>query len=349
MSPLFFLLLAGLAGTTTAGPATPPSPAPSPTKPIRVSATAFHHPVEIEVRDLTAEAARPAIQAALAEIDEIERLTDPDGSPLGAGATGIAALNAAAGKGPQTMDARLIPALNRALDFCSWSEQAYGPLGRDLNRLWGLRSPVAASPAQKPELLDKAVVAASCDGLRIDAQRGLVNLAAGSAVDLWGFAEGLAVDRAVEILRRQGIRNGYVHVGGVHRGFGPGSDGHGWSVAPPLFPGTAIPLTRLFLNDKALAVVSLSDPAVKIGEESFSPWISHRTGQPVQGTVATLAFTDLALDAQGLAVTLTITGPTEGQLRLGSLSPSPAMLWLQGSGSGEPLQITYHWGDVPKR
>jgi thiamine biosynthesis lipoprotein len=302
--------------------------------------------VEIEVRDLPAETARQAIQAALAEIAEIERLTDPNGEAIG---TGLGALNAAAGKGPQAMDARLLPALGRALDFCSWSEQAYGPLGRDINRLWGVRSPAATSPAQKPDLLDKAVAAAACDRLRIDPDRGLVNLAEGSGVDLWGFAEGLAVDRAVEVLRRQGVRNGYVHAGGIHRGFGPGMDGHGWSVSPPLFPGTAIPLTKLFLLDKALAVVAASDPPVKIGGETFSPWISHRTGQPVQGTVATLAFTDLALDAQGLAVTLTITGPTEGQLRLGSLTPSPAMLWLQGSGAGEPLQITYHWGDVPKR
>jgi thiamine biosynthesis lipoprotein ApbE len=159
----------------------------------------------------------------------------------------------------------------------------------------------------------------------------------------------LAVDRAVEILRQQGVRNGYVRIGGIHRGLGRGPDGRGWSVAPPLFPGTAIPLNRLFLKDKALAIAAAADLPLKIGEETFSPWISQRTGRPVQGTVATLAFTDLALDAQGLAATLTVTGPSEGQLRLGSLRPNPAILWLQGSGAGEPLQITYHWGDVPKR
>jgi thiamine biosynthesis lipoprotein len=247
------------------------------------------------------------------------------------------------------VDARLLPALSRALDFCEWSEKAFGPLGRDLNRLWGLRSPVAASPLQKPEALDIALVAADCGRLQIDPEKKTANLAAGSAVDLWGFAEGLAVDQAVEVLRRQGVRNGYVHVGGVYRGFGKGPDGRGWSVSPPLAPGTTIPLSLLFLQDKAVAIAGLSDRPLKIGEETFSPWISHRTGQPIQGTVATLAVTDLALDAQGLAATLTITGPTEGQLRLGSLRPSPSMLWLQGSGVGEPLQITYHWGDVPKR
>lgn len=340
MLPLFLVLLTGAVAAVPASP--------SATRPVRVSSTAFRHSIEVEVRDLPPETARQAIDAALAEVAEIDRLTDPDGDPGAAGS--LAALNAAAGKGPQTVDARLLPALAKALDFCLWSEQAYGPLGRDLNRLWGLRSPVAASPAQKPDLLDKAVAAAACGQLSLlEPQRKTVTLAAESAVDLWGFAEGLAVDQAVEVLRQRGVRNGYVHVGGIYRGFGPGSDGRGWSVSPTLFPGTVIPLTRLFLHDKALAVVALSDPPLKIGDETLSPWISHRTGQPVQGTVATLAYTDLALDAQGLAVTLTITGPTEGQLRLGSLRTSPAMLWLQGSGAGEPLQITYHWGDVPKR
>jgi thiamine biosynthesis lipoprotein len=331
MWPLLFALLA--------------SPSPS-SKPVRMSAAVFGSPAEIEVRDLPAETARQAIEQALAEMAAVEELTDLEDSGIGGG---LAALNAAAGRGPQTVDARLLPALGRALDFCEWSERAFGPLGRDLNRLWGLRSPVAASPLQKPEALDRALVAADCGQLQIDTEKKTATLAAGSAVDLWGFAEGLAVDQAVEVLRRQGVRNGYVHVGGVYRGFGKGPDGRGWGVLPPLAPGTAIPLTLLFLTDKAMAIASLSDRPLKIGEETFSPWISHRTGQPVQGTVCTLAVTDLALDAQGLAATLTITGPTEGQLRLGSLRPSPSMLWLQGSGVGEPLQITYHWSDVPKR
>jgi thiamine biosynthesis lipoprotein len=332
MLPLLIALLAGAAADP---------------KPVRLSAPVFGGPVEIEVRDLPAEAARHAIEQALAEMAAVERLTDPEGDPAVAGS--LAALNAAAGKGAEKVDTRLLPALARALDFCLWSDKAYGPLGRDLNRLWGLRAPVQTSPVQKPDLLDRAIVAADCGRLSVDAQKGTATLAAGSAADLWGFAPGLAVDRAVEILRREGVRNGYVHAGGIHRGFGPGPDGRGWSVEPPLAPGTAIPLSRLFLRDKALAIASAVDRPLKIGEETFSPWISHRTGQPVQGTVATLAFTDLALDAQGLAVTLTVTGPGEGQLRLGSLRPSPAMLWLQGSGAGEPLQITYHWGDVPKR
>src|SRR5688572_9320922 len=104
-------------------------------RPVRIAATAFGRPVEIEVRDLSREAARTAIQSAFDEIAEIERLTHPD------------ALNAGAGQGPQTLDPRLMPLLVRAQEFCFWSEGAHGPLGRDLYEAWGLRS---TSPAGGP-------------------------------------------------------------------------------------------------------------------------------------------------------------------------------------------------------
>jgi hypothetical protein len=77
--------------------------------------------------------------------------------------------------------------------------------------------------------------------------------------------------------------------------------------------------------------------------------VSQRTGLPAQGAVATFVVADHALDAQGLAVTVTVTGPSEGQLRLGSLRPKPSVLWLQGTGAGDPLQIDYNWSEVPKR
>ena len=124
MLPLLLALLAGAQA--------PPAPVP-----VRQSMEAFGRPAEIEVRGLPPEEAHGAIQKALAEIAEIERLT----------AGGLAALNATAGKGPHTIDPRLLAALTRARSFCEWSEGAHGPLGRDLYALWGLRSPVDEPPS----------------------------------------------------------------------------------------------------------------------------------------------------------------------------------------------------------
>jgi len=58
------------------------------------------------------------------------------------------------------------------------------------------------------------------------------------------------------------------------------------------------------------------------------------------------AVTDLAVDAQALAIAMALTGPREGQLRLGSLRPHPSVLWFLGNGSGAPLQVDHRWGEI---
>ncbi|HET9213092.1 MAG TPA: hypothetical protein VFR03_21975, partial [Thermoanaerobaculia bacterium] len=85
MLPFLFALLAGIA---------PSAPAP---------AQAFGQPVEIQIRGLSGEAAREAVQKALAGVAGMERLID----------TGAAALSAAAGQGPQPVDPRLLDLLAR--------------------------------------------------------------------------------------------------------------------------------------------------------------------------------------------------------------------------------------------
>ncbi len=301
MLPLLLALLLGA-----------PSP---PVAPLRLTSQAFGSPVEIEVRNLPQEAAREAIRKALAEIAEVERLTGG----------GLSTLNAAAGKGPQPVDPRLLTVLTRARDFCFWSEGAHGPLGRDLYALW-------ADPSEppSPEQVEPAVGVAECGRLALDPKAGTAALAEGSGLDLRGFAEGHAIDRAVEVLKKEGAANVFVRIGRVQRGAGAGPGGKGWPVELP-------PLDRLYLLDRSLAVAS----------ETLL--LNQRTGRRAQGVLAAAAVTDLAVDAQGLAATMFITGPREGQLRLGSLRPRPSARWFLGSGAGEPLRVDYRWSEVTRK
>ena len=304
---------------------------------LRQADQAFGRPAEITVRGLPAEAAREAIRRAFAEIAETERLADatrPDG--------GLAALNAA-GKGPQKPDPRLLAMLGQALAFCYWSEGANGPLGRDLNALWGLRSPVAAPP--NADQTEKAAALTACAHLTVDLDKGTAALEAGSGLDLWGFAEGLALDRAVEVLRQNGAVNGFVRIGSVQRGFGRGPAGKGWPVELPQPPGLEEPVGRVYLRDHAVAVAALADHPLG----GAAPYLSQRTGRPPEGILSTVVVTELAAEAQGLATSLFILGPREGQTRLGSLRPRPSVLWFLGSGAGTPVEVGYRWSEVSRR
>lgn len=313
-------------------------------RPVRVAALAFGKPVEIEVRDLYADKARTAIEAALSEMAEVERLTRPDSAdPVG----GVGFLNTKLGQGPQALDPRLMPLLVRAQEFCFWSEGAHGPLGRDLYEVWGLRAAVrvpAAPPAQ--ERLEQATASARCAGLRLNPSKGTAELAEGSRLDLGGFAEGHAVDRAVEVLRRHGVSNGFVQIGRVQRAIGGGADRRGWKVLLPTFPGVDHPAGRFLLKNRSAALLSIEDKPLKIADQALLPYLHQRTGLPAPGVVGMATVTELAVDAQALAIAMALTGPREGELRLGSLRPRPSVLWFLGNGSGAPLQVEHRWGDV---
>ena len=329
MLPLLFALLLW---------ATPADP-PAAVQPLRHAGQAFGRPMEVEVRDLPREAAEEAIRRAFAEAAEMEKLTDPV-RPDG----GLAALNAAAGKGPQTVDARLVPLLDRAWNFCLWSEGAHGPLGRDLYALSGLRAAVAEPPSR--ERWEAARSQAACNRLTLDKAKGVATLAAGGGLDFWGFAEGYAVDRTVEVLRQQGVTNGLVRIGTVHRGFGPGPSDKGWPVRLPQVPGQEEPGGLIFLKDQSVAVAAQSDhPQQGSGK---APYLNQRNGRPAQGVLTVMPVSQLGVDAQGLATALLIVGPREGQLRIGSLRPRPSVLWFLGTGTGSPLQVDYRWSDVSR-
>jgi thiamine biosynthesis lipoprotein len=313
-----------------------PLPVPE-ASPLRQADKAFGRPAEITVRDLPPEAAKEAMSRAFQQIAETERLAD-----VGPGG-GLAALNAAAGKGPQKPDPRLLAMLGRASDYCFWSEGASGPLGRDLYALWGLRSAVGEPPT--PEQAEKAAALTACSRLTVKPEQGTAALEAGSGLDLWGFAEGLAVDAAVEALRQNGVANGFVRIGAVQRGFGGGPAGKGWPVELPQLPGLEEPADHLLLRDRALAVASAADHPLG----GAAPYLSQRTGRPPEGILAAAVLTESAADAQGLATSLFILGPREGQVRMGSVRPRPSVLWFLGTGAGAPVQVGYRWSEVSRR
>jgi thiamine biosynthesis lipoprotein len=311
---------------------------------MRATGRGFGEPIVMEVRDLPREAASAALAAALAEAAEVERMTDPADA-----ASELARLNEAAGKGPRQVDMRLLVAVGRALNFCIWSEGKEGPLASDLYRLWGRVPEAPRAEPPPPGPLGQAVVAAACQHLTVDADRQMVTLEAGSALDLTDWRQGMAVDRAIETLRQRGAANAWVEIGPLRRGIGGGPAGRGWPVELPAIGGLTEPLGRIYLRDQALAVAALDEHPLRIGVERLSPFLNQRTGQPADGVVATLAVTTLAIDAQPLAATMAITGARDGELLMGSIRPRPAILWLMGSGTGIPLLVDYRWSDLPHR
>lgn len=301
------------------------------TEPLRLSARTFDEPVALEVRDLPESEADGVLRAAFEDLRRLEETLEEARGTLNADAATERAV---------TLPPPVIDLLARALQFCDWSRGAVGPLGGSLAEHWRA---TAGNPSPPPVPTELAASTA-CDRLSVDREAGTVRIAAGSRVSFAPFAAGFAVDRTVEALREAGAGNGMVRIGRVQRAFGPGpgpSGGRGWPAALPAFEGYDQPFDVVPLADRALAVEWRADWPTDLPRH-----VDHRTGAPPAEAWATAAVTELAVDAQALAVAAMVMGVREGRYRMATLEPEPSVLWLLGRGQARPLRRDLNWSDL---
>lgn len=109
-------------------------------------------------------------------------------------------------------------------------------------------------------------------------------------LDLGGYAKGYALDRAAEILRRQGIRNALVNIGGNVLALGQ----HGerpWRIGiqHPRKPGA---LATLELHDgEALGTSGDYQRYFELDGKRYCHLIDPRNGHPAQGVQAATVLT----------------------------------------------------------
>lgn len=256
----------------------------------------------------------------------------------------VARLNSAAGEGPQPVTREVAALVERAIRFCRWSENRFGPVAGRLHALW---SPDGGRFGARPSAPERrqAVESARCDGVTVGADGESVALAEDVVIDLRGFALGFAVDRATEGLVRDGVPEARIALGGVQRAFGAGPSGEGWPLAIDIDASVARYLGDPRLRDGAIAVVT-GDRGLVGGEGDSVRLVDHTTGLPIQGVRAVAASSELAVDAEALATTLFVTGNRLGSFLLGRLRPTPSALWLLGRDEGRPLVADFRWSRV---
>jgi thiamine biosynthesis lipoprotein len=116
-----------------------------------------------------------------------------------------------------------------------------------LRRAWDFRAGVVPTrEALAPLLARVGWAAVERDGDTVRLPR------AGMELDFGGFGKEYAADRAAEMLRAQGLRHGFVDLGGDIRALGPQPDGAPWSI------GIRDPRAE----DRTIASIELADGAV---------------------------------------------------------------------------------------
>lgn len=203
----------------------------------------------------------------------------------------LSELNTAFAEGEsKAVSPELAAMLRDAAQLSQQSQGLFNPAIGGLVQLWGFHADefkaalpdekqiaqwVAANPQMSDIVFDQGKVRSNNKAVRLD---------------LGGYAKGYALDRAAEILRKQGIRNALVNIGGNVLALGQ----HGkrpWRVGiqHPRKPGA---LATLELRDgEAIGTSGDYQRYFMLGGKRYCHLIDPRNGHPAQGVQAATVLT----------------------------------------------------------
>jgi FAD:protein FMN transferase len=240
------------------------------------------------------DATRRTLDASLDEVDRIDRLMSHyrEDSPL-------SRINREAARAPVAVDRELFDFLSVALQYSAESNGAFDVTVGPLMKAWGFFRGEGRFPTS--DELSRARGATGFRHVILNARdRTIWFDRQGVELDLGGIAKGYAVDRVVDILRRDRIDRALVSAcGSTIYALGTPPEGERWSIdiADPV-DGSKIAFS-VPLTNRALSVSGASEKFFELAGKRYSHVMDPRTGRPVQGVLGVVvqAPTGTAADA----------------------------------------------------
>ena len=248
---------------------------------------------------------RAAGEEALREIERVEGLLSRYRP-----STAIAAINAAAGREPVRVDARVLALLRRCGELSRLTDGAFDVTVGPLLRAWGFVGGSGALP--DGETLERARCLVGMDRVELDAAASTVRLAhAGMELDLGAVGKGYAIDCAIAVLEEHGVPRALLHGGtsSVHV-IGHVSAGAPWRVAWRA-PARADRLRTLTAAQPALSVSAPHGKAFVLDGRLMGHVLDPRTGAPAGQALSACVVGPSSTVCDALSTALLVSGTGE--------------------------------------
>lgn len=279
--------------------------------------------VRIKVYKMEKERAKGVIDRAFKEIARIDSITSTFSQE-----SEVFRLNRK-GKGVVSSDLKRM--IEKALYISEITDGAFDITVYPLEELWGFytgryRVPTDSEIRETLKSVNYKNVVVKGDS---------VYLLHHTRIDLAGIAKGYAVDRAVEVLKREGIDCGLVDAGGDIRVFGRKRGGFRIGLKHPRKEG----IFKVFkIKEGAIATSGDYEKFFIKRGKRYCHIIDPHTGYPAHRCVSATILTDKAMTADALATALFVLGPDRGERLADSLGKKALFIYeergeLKGEGS----------------
>lgn len=183
------------------------------------------------------------------------------------------------------------------------SQGAFDMTVGPLTRLWRISLRTGKLPS--PRRLTSARASVGHEYLVLDATKQRAQLMRpGMQLDLGGIAKGYAVDEALAVLQRHGIRSALVDGGGDLRAAGSPPHSEGWTLT--LQDLTETPNEPRLITNLAVATSGDLYQTVTIGEREFSHIVDAKTGLGLEFRRSVTVLAPDTMTADALASALSV-------------------------------------------
>lgn len=223
----------------------------------------------------------------------------------------ISKINREAGGSLIPVSAETFEMLQKAVAIAEETEGAFDITFAGAGKLYDFQSKDPQVPTQK--MIDKALFAVGISQLQLDDGNRRASLAsAGAKIDLGGFIKGYCVDKASQVIIKQGFGDCIVNAGGDM--FVSGKKGKKyWKIGIRNPTGSRDDLSAT-LSVRDMAVVTSGDYERFFEKDGirYHHIIDPRTGRPARKCKSVTVLAKKVIDADYLATAVFVLGPEKG-------------------------------------
>jgi FAD:protein FMN transferase len=278
--------------------------------------------IDIVVYHASREDGARAAERAMREIERLDRVLShfKDDSDL-------SRLNREASGGFVAVDPSFYDVVSQSIE---WSRRTGGTFDitiAPLLRTWKQAYADGRRPSEADVAAAKQCVGS--DKIELEAPNRIHFRSACLAIDLGGIGKGYAVDRAMEVLKADGVTSAMINAGGSSIGA---------IGAPPGQPGWAVRIAAkvsgsdtLLLRDMSMSTSQQNPLPFATTAGSFGEILDPRTGAPAEGRTAIAVVTPSGTTAEALTKALLMMPPNDAKALLARL-PDVSALWMSPDG-----------------
>lgn len=261
-----------------------------------------------------------AIKAAYAELERLEKMMS-----VQMPSSVVSEINRSAGIKPVKVPPEVLEVLVKAQEIYRQSKGLFAVTVGPLVNLWGVEVKGHYVPSSSE--LSSVLALCNFDDLEIDSGRETVFLKkTGMAIDLGGIAKGYAADRAIDVLKTNGVSRAIVAVAGDIRALGSRPDGTPWRIGVQHPRKNDALLTTLDLSDRAVSTAGDYERFFIKDNIRYHHILNPKTGLPASECRSATVIAPRGLIADPLSTTLFLLGPADGMALIESMNDIDAII-----------------------